>query len=199
MIDVRDLARQVLLRQARSSGRLSAGLLMTAGEFAQAVPARPEGSCSDRMVLCGTLHPDCLAAVAAAPMWHTTFTFASEAGIGYVVFVQQATHWQHRLAVQLAGDEVSAFGRQLAGRAPRLFLRDGGGKSALLVHKAQAWPASALDCLQQARPALEAVDLLQDTAASIAHLLEPEAVVDCALPTAQDVCVSLVQSAQLSL
>lgn len=201
MIEVRDLARQVLLEQARSSGRLATGVLMTAVEFAQAVPAAPAESASDRLVLCGKLHPACFDAVAAddAAMWHLTFTFASPAGVGYVVFVQQVGQWQHRLAVQLAPGELHTFERQLSDRPPRLFLRDGRGRSALLVDEAQAWPAPARDSLREAAPATEAGDLGLDIAASIAHLLEPEAVVDFSLEVAKDVCVSLVPSARLSL
>jgi hypothetical protein len=115
------------------------------------------------------------------------------------VFVQQAGAWQHRLVVQLVGQEVDTFARQLAGRPPRLLLREAAGTAALLVGAAQAWPAAATRCLLRVSATPGSPDLCQDAAASIAQLLQPHALVECGGPMPKDVCVSLVRSAQVAL
>lgn len=129
---------------------------------------------------------------------HLGRNYLSPGGTGYIVLAQQIGHCQHRFVLPLLGEEMRSFVAAMQHSDLHFSLANAGAE--------QAWLVRMPDFLRAVTPADLSVrevpaDLpaqAAETCGFIASLLAPGALVDAALPPVSDVCVTVVQSSQLS-
>lgn len=198
MFDVSDFGPRLLVQQAWANQRLSAGLLMSPTQLADATAGGKAAAMLSGWFLCGHVHPSFFALCRASPVQHLAQTFVSEAGIVYVVLAQQINDWQHRLALQMIGDDMRDYLRYVQTSPMRFSLAEAGGAQTLLVqapeHLREVMPAD----LHVQPVSLDLAATVGDTLRVVASLLDPGTVTDENLGPVRDVCVSVIQSQQLA-
>ena len=199
MVKISELGSVLLLAQAEQHKRLSLGWLMPPQEVDAAFRGRqPDAHIPPGWMLCGAVHPAFFAIIDKHEMRHLGQSHLSPAGTGYVVLEQQIAHWQHRFVLPLMGEEMRSFVAAMQHSDLHFSLANAGAE--------QAWLVRMPDFLRAVTPADLSVrevpaDLpaqAAETCGFIASLLAPGALVDAALPPVSDVCVTVVQSSQLS-
>jgi hypothetical protein len=159
---------------------------------------QPDAQIPPGWVLCGTLHPAFFALVNKQEMQHLGRNYFSPGGTGYVVLAQQIAHWQHRFVLPLLGEEMRAYVAAMQDSELHFSLANADAEQAWLVRMPNFLRAlTPADLLVREVPA----DLPAQAAEMcgfVAGLLAPGALVDAALPAVRDVCVTIVQSSQLS-
>ena len=199
MVKISELGSVLLLAQAEQHKRLSLGRLMTPHDVDDAFRGRqPDAHIPPGWVVCGEVHPAFFALVNRQEMQHLGRNYLRPGGTGYVVMAQQIGHWQHRFVLPLLGQEMRAYVAAMQDAEQHFSLANAGAE--------QAWLVRMPDFLRAVTPAdLPVREVPADLPGQatemcgfIASLLAPEALGDAALPAVRDVCVTIVQSAQLS-
>lgn len=199
MVKISEMSAMLLLAQAERRKRLSLGRLMTPQEVDGAFRGRqPDAQIPPGWVLSGTVHPSFFALINKHEIRYLGQSHVSPGGTGYVVLAQQIVHWQHRFVLPLLGEEMRAYVAAMQDSEMHFSLSNAGAE--------QAWLVRMPDFLRALTPAglpvrEVPVDLPAQAAEMcgfVAGLLAPGALVDAALPAVRDVCVTIVQSSQLS-
>lgn len=198
MFNVSDFGPKLLVQQAWANQRLSAGLLMSPAQVAEATAGGKAAAMLSGWYICGHVHPSFFALCRAAPVSHLAQTLVSQAGIVYVVLAQQIGSWQHRLALQLMGDDMRDYLGYVQGNPMRFSLADAAGTKTLLVQAPEHLRMVMPPDLHVPPVSLDLAATVGDTLRVVASLLEPGTVTDEDLGPVRDVCVSVIQSQQLA-
>ena len=199
MPNISELGAMLLLAQAEQQKRLSLGRLMTPPEVGAALRGRqPDPRMPCGWVLCGNLHPACFARVNTQEMQHLGQSHLRPGGTCYIVLAQQIGHWQHRFVLPLLGQEMRAYVAAMQDAEQHFSLANAGAEQAWLVRMPEFLRAVTPADLPVREVSTDLPAQAAEMCGFIADLLAPGALVDAALPPVRDVCVTIVQSAQLS-
>lgn len=199
MSHIAEYGAKLLSHLAVAADKLSLGLLMAPEEVARTVAHHQPDAVSGRWWLCGNMHRRMFSAAQQQPLRHLGRCIVTAEGTRYLVLAQQTGTWQHRLLLQVAGQQVTDFlaASVLAGFDLSLGLT-GGDESLLVVDCRFVQPLlGSFDAQGCAIPRLSAHRLRQEACRVATDLLSPSAVTVNELPVPDQVCVSIVASCEL--
>lgn len=108
-VSYRRVRAKLLSHVAVAADKLSLGLLMEPEEVARTVAPHQPDAVSGRWWLCGNMHRRMFSAAQQQPLRHLGKCIVTAEGTRYLVIAQQTGTWQHRLLLQVAGQQVTDF------------------------------------------------------------------------------------------
>ena len=194
MLNVAQYARTLLLEQAMAAHRANMGMLLSPAHVNAAAASGQRGLRVGSWHLCGYLHPAMFALARNAPLHHLGKTCVSASGTTYLVLAQQVESWQHRFALQLVGNQMKELALAACAGRCALFLGNAGKTEGLMVPGNHHLRTVFAKGLEVASAPTDLMALGAETCNVALELLGRDALAGEGLPTATQVCVTMVQS-----